>query len=154
MSWWASIERPTAQGPRRFLVELGNEPDAAALAALRAEYSIPDDWMERRVIGEPWEFAVAPGEPHPERMWSNAELRAAKEQLENAAGIPQQLQAIRDLEGQLDAAKDALPVALLKPFLDELQKARRALKQIRAEDLSVALASTPPSRATVKRKPA
>lgn len=154
MSWWASIEKPRATGgSQRFLVELGDEPDDPTLAALRTEYGIPADWMERRLLDEPWQFMVSPGEPHPERMWSVADLRAARERLEDAVGIPAQLQQIRALENQLETAAQYMPMAALLPMLDQLKKIKHDTRQVSIDEVREAMAGVPPTRATVKRKP-
>lgn len=155
-TWWAIIQRPSADGAEQILVELGDEPDNAALVALRTEYGIPDNWLERRhTLGKPWGFSVAPGEPHPEQMWSRAELNAARQQLETTAGIPGQRDKLDALEEALTAAKATMSPAAWEDLRDSVRKTRRGLRQIALSEIrdQLTAAGVPPSKATVRRRP-
>lgn len=157
MSWWVIISTPKGGGAERSVVELGDLADDeldAVLTALKAEYAIPGDWPERRhEHGEPWEFFLTQGEPHPSQLWSDSEIGAARERLEDAAGIPAHLAAIRTLSEQIEAVHEHLPPDVLQGLLDRLTAAKKALPKVGLDAVRGALEATPPSKATLKRKP-
>lgn len=146
--WWCILVKP---GGARHLYELGPEPYDVELAKVKTAQSVPDDWAERAAG---WSMSVAPGEPHPELIWSPAELNTARQQLEIAAGIPGQRDQLQALEDALAAARATLPPDALDAFTTTVRKARRALRTIAMSDIRDALVGqVPPSKSVVHRRP-
>lgn len=146
--WWAIIRRP--DNPKVQLYELGPEPFDAELARVRTQQGIPGGWVD--IPG--WDFSVAPGEPHPELMWSKDEILAARDQLEDAAGISGQRAEAAKLRATVDAAKAAgIPADTAAELDHAVRKLERAIRPVALSEVQAALAATPPSRATVHRRP-
>lgn len=151
--WWAIIRKPNGAV---HLYELGPEPYDTEFTRAKTAQSVPAPDVNGELPAG-WEISLSSGEPHPELIWSKAEVAAARDQVESAAGIPGQRARIQAMLDNLDAAAaaKALPVDLLNRQYDELRRVQRAIKHAAIEDVAAALAAgTPPSRAVVHRRPA
>lgn len=151
-SWWVIVRTPAG----RHLVDFGQRPPGEPeMVALRAEFGVPTDWLDRRGdLGEDWWVSLSQGEPHPELLWSPAELAAARETLEDAAGVPAKRAKLKELRDTLTATGDALPDSVLQGMLATVRDLDQGVRAVGLEDVRVKLArDTPPSQSTVHRKP-